>query len=167
MKKIFVFVLFVALLSLSAHAQTALKKVYNEEINPMTQIDEALAQAKSSGKFVVCQVGGNWCPWCLRFADFVTKDTTISQVIDQNFVYIHVNYNPRKSQDAEKTAQTQSMLKRLDNPARFGFPVFVVLDGQGKVRHIQNSRLLEEGKSYNQAKVLRFLKNWTPQAVKK
>ena len=85
MKKIFVFVLFVALLSLSAHAQTALKKVYNEEINPMTQIDEALAQAKSSGKFVVCQVGGNWCPWCLRFADFVTKDTTISQVIDQNF----------------------------------------------------------------------------------
>ena len=167
MKKIFVFVLFVALLSLSAHAQTALKKVYNEEINPLTQIDEALAQAKSSGKFVVCQVGGNWCPWCLRFADFVTKDTTISQVIDQNFVYIHVNYNPRKSQDAEKTAQTQSMLKRLDNPARFGFPVFVVLDGQGKVLHIQDSSFLEEGKSYNQAKVLRFLKNWTPQAVKK
>ena len=167
MKKIFVFVLFVALLSLSAHAQTALKKVYNEEINPMTQIDEALAQAKSSGKFVVCQVGGNWCPWCLRFADFVTKDTTISQVIDQNFVYIHVNYNPRKSQDAEKTAQTQSMLKRLDNPARFGFPVFVVLNGQGKVLHIQDSSFLEEGKSYNQAKVLRFLKNWTPQAVKK
>lgn len=167
MKKIFVFVLFVALLSLSAHAQTALKKVYNEEINPMTQIDEALAQAKSNGKFVVCQVGGNWCPWCLRFADFVTKDTTISQVIDQNFVYIHVNYNPRKSQDAEKTAQTQSMLKRLDNPARFGFPVFVVLDGQGKVLHIQDSSFLEEGKSYNQAKVLRFLKNWTPQAVKK
>ena len=167
MKKIFVFVLFVALLSLSAHAQTALKKVYNEEINPMTQIDEALAQAKSSGKFVVCQVGGNWCPWCLRFADFVTKDTTISQVIDQNFVYIHVNYNPRKSQDAEKTAQTQSMLKRLDNPARFGFPVFVVLDEDGKVIHFQDSSFLEEGKSYNQAKVLRFLKNWTPQAVKK
>lgn len=167
MKKIFVFVLFVALLSLSAHAQTALKKVYNEEINPMTQIDEALAQAKSSGKFVVCQVGGNWCSWCLRFADFVTKDTTISQVIDQNFVYIHVNYNPRKSQDAEKAAQTQSMLKRLDNPARFGFPVFVVLDSQGKVLHIQDSSFLEEGKSYNQAKVLRFLKNWTPKAVKK
>ena len=167
MKKIFVFFFFFALLSLSAHAQTALKKVYNEEINPMTQIDEALAQAKSSGKFVVCQVGGNWCPWCLRFADFVTKDTTISQVIDQNFVYIHVNYNPRKSQDAEKTAQTQSMLKRLDNPARFGFPVFVVLDSQGKVLHIQDSSFLEEGKSYNQAKVLRFLKNWTPQAVKK
>ena len=133
----------------------------------MTQIDEALAQAKSSGKFVVCQVGGNWCSWCLRFADFVTKDTTISQVIDQNFVYIHVNYNPRKSQDAEKAAQTQSMLKRLDNPARFGFPVFVVLDSQGKVLHIQDSSFLEEGKSYNQAKVLRFLKNWTPKAVKK
>ena len=144
-----------------------LKKVYNEDINPLEQINQAIARAKSEGKFVICQVGGNWCPWCLRFADFIAKDSTISNVIDENFVYIHVNYNPRKSQDAEKTAQTQSMLKRLDNPARFGFPVFVVLDGQGKVLHIQDSSFLEEGKSYNQAKVLRFLKNWTPQAVKK
>jgi uncharacterized protein YyaL (SSP411 family) len=166
MKKLIALALFVATLSLSAQAQTALKKVYNEDINPMTQIDEALVQAKKSGKFVICQVGGNWCSWCLRFADFATKDSTVSQTINQNFVYIHVNYNPRKSQDAQKTAQTQAMLKRLHNPARFGFPVFVILDEQGKVLHIQDSSFLEEGKGYNPTKVLRFLKNWTPKAVK-
>ena len=148
------------------NAQTALKKVYDESVNPIEQIDQAVAKAKSEGKFVVCQVGGNWCPWCLRFADFITNDATISNVIEQNFVYIHVNYNPRKSEGAEKEAQAKAMLQRLNNPARFGFPVFVVLDDEGKVIHIQDSSFLEEGKGYNQGKVLRFFKNWTPKAVR-
>lgn len=160
-------VLLIAILfSLSSDAQMAQKKVYNEDIDPIEQIDQAVAKAKSEGKFVICQVGGNWCPWCLRFADFITKDTTITKVINENFEYIHVNYNPRKSQGEEKQAQGKALMKRLDNCGRFGFPVFVVLDEEGKVVHIQDSSFLEEGKSYSQEKVLRFFKNWTPQTVK-
>ena len=160
-------VLLIAILfSLSADAQMAQKKVYNEDINPIEQIDQAVVKAKSEGKFVICQVGGNWCPWCLRFADFITKDTAITKVINENFEYIHVNYNPRKSQGEEKQAQGKALMKRLDNCGRFGYPVFVVLDEEGKVIHIQDSSFLEEGKSYSQEKVLRFFKNWTPQMVK-
>jgi len=154
------------LLAFVAEAQTELKKVYDEDINPIEQIDRAVAKAKAEAKFVICQVGGNWCPWCLRFADFITKDTTISKVIAENFVYIHVNYNPRASLGKEKTEQAEQMLKRLNNPSRFGFPVFVVLDTEGKVIHIQDSSFLEEGQGYNQEKVLRFFQCWTPQAVK-
>ena len=164
MKKIHsILVLAVALFFMAANAQeqTELKKVYNEEINPLEQIDQALAQAQVEGKFVICQVGGNWCPWCLRFADFITNDSTISAVIEQNFVYIHVNYHPRKA-----TEWSAAMMKRLNNPARFGFPVFVVLDEQGNVLHIQDSSFLEEGKGYNKEKVLRFFQNWTPKAVR-
>lgn len=166
MKKKMILLLSAVCFMLTMNAQTALKKVYDESVNPIEQIDQAVAKAKSEGKFVVCQVGGNWCPWCLRFADFITNDATISNVIEQNFVYIHVNYNPRKSEGAEKEAQAKAVLQRLNNPARFGFPVFVVLDDEGKVIHIQDSSFLEEGKGYNQGKVLRFFKNWTPKAVK-
>jgi thioredoxin-related protein len=144
----------------------SLKKVYNEEINPIEQIDQAVAKAKAEGKFVVCQVGGNWCPWCLKFADFIANDTAISKVIDENFEYIHVNYNPRKSQGPEQVEQGKALMKRLDNAGRFGFPVFVILDEEGKILHIQDSSFLEEGEGYNQEKVLRFFKNWTPSAVK-
>ena len=173
-------VLFVAVLfALQANAQ-GLKKVYNEEINPIEQIDQALVKAKAEGKFVICQVGGNWCPWCLRFADFITNDSTISKVIEDNFEYIHVNYNPRKSGSEIQQQQAAALMKRLGNCGRFGFPVFVVLDEGGKVIHIQDSSFLEgrgsettecpgEGDQehgYNQEKVLRFFKNWTPQAVK-
>lgn len=151
--------------ALMTNAQSDLKKVYNEEINPIEQIDQAIMKAKTEGKFVICQVGGNWCPWCLRFADFITNDTTISNVIEDSFIYIHVNYNPRKSEGEEKVLLAKKMLERLNNPARFGFPVFVVLDENGKVIHIQDSSFLEEGQGYSQEKVLRFFKSWTPKAV--
>ena len=164
MKKI-ALILLAVFLTLTAEAQ-GLKKVYNENINPIEQIDQAVAKAKSEGKFVICQVGGNWCPWCLRFADFITNDTTISKVIADNFVYAHVNYNPRKSEGAGKAQQAAALMKRLNNCGRLGFPVFVVLNEEGNVIHIQDSSFLEEGQGYNQEKVLRFFKNWTPQVVK-
>jgi thioredoxin-related protein len=164
-KKLFLAIVAV-LFALTANAQKALKKVYNENINPIEQIDQAVAKAKSEGKFVICQVGGNWCPWCLKFADFIEKDTTISKMIADNFEYIHVNYNPRKSQGEEKLAQGRALMKRLNNAGRFGYPVFVVLDEEGRILHIQDSGLLEEGEGYNQKKVLSFFKNWTPKAVR-
>lgn len=148
-----------------AHSQETLKKVYDENTDPMVQIDDALVRAKAESKFVICQVGGNWCPWCLRFADFVEKDSAVSRLVAGNFVYLHVNYNPRKKADETKTAQAAALMKRLGNPARFGFPVFVFLDSEGHVIHIQDSSFLEEGNGYDTKKVIRAFANWTPKAV--
>lgn len=162
MKKIALSLVF-ALVTIAASAQTALKKVYDETIDPMEQIEKALEQVQSDGgkKFIMCQVGGNWCPWCLKFADFMSKDGDIMKVVDDNYVYLHVNYNPRKGNDENAAA----LMQRLGNPQRFGFPVFVVLDADGNVIHIQDSSFLEEGKGYSKEKVLRFFKAWTPAAV--
>ena len=101
MKKMINLVLLaVVCFSLTAIAQTTgestPKRVYNESINPLEQIDQALIQARAEGKFVICQVGGNWCPWCLRFAEFITGDSAINAVIEQNFVYIMLIIIPAK-----------------------------------------------------------------------
>ncbi len=164
MKKLTLTLVFAAI-TMMVSAQTQLKKVYDETVNPIEQIDKALDTVKSQQekKFIICQVGGNWCPWCLRFADFISKDADIMKVVNDNFVYLHVNYNPRKGNNAT----AEALMKRLGNPQRFGFPVFVVLDKNGKVLHIQDSSFLEEGQGYNKNKVLRFLNNWTPKAVNK
>jgi rhodanese-related sulfurtransferase/thioredoxin-related protein len=164
MKK--VIALLAAFVGITVSAQTGLKKVYQEDVDPIEQIDHAVAKAKADGKFVICQVGGNWCPWCLRFADLIAKDSVISNLIDDNFVYVHANYNPRKSQRAENLEQGKALMKRLNNAGRFGFPVLVVLDGNGSVVHIQDSGLLEEGQGYAYKKVLSFFRGWTPKAVK-
>lgn len=165
MKRLLCIALTLALAFTTTNAQEALKKVYNETVDPMEQIDNALTKAKAEGKFVVCQVGGNWCPWCLRFADFVEKDSAVNKTVSDNFELIHVNYNPRKSAGEASADKAAKLMQRLGNPSRFGFPVFVVLDEEGKVMHIQDSSFLEEGKGYSEKKVLRFFNNWTPKAV--
>ena len=167
MKKLLTLTLVMMLLPFLAGAQEGLKKVYDGNIDQMAQIDQAVKQARAEGKFVVCQVGGNWCPWCLRFADFITKDAEINKLVGDNFVYIHVDYSPKEfKNDPARKERSEKMMKRLGNPGRFGYPVFVVLDEKGKVIHTQDSSFLEEGQGYDKAKVIRFFKNWTPSAVK-
>ncbi len=165
MKRTFIVALSLLFAVMTTYAQGELKKVYDESIDPLQQIENAVSKAKTDGKFVVCQVGGNWCPWCLRFADFVEKDTAVNKMVNDNFVYIHVNYNPRKAGGTEAQQKARQLMKRLNNPQRFGFPVFVVLDSNGDVLHIQDSSFLEEGKGYSEEKTLRFFKNWTPSAM--
>ena len=166
MKKTLIVASLALLCSVTLKAQTEKKKVYDEKADPIEQIDKALLKAENENKFVICQVGGNWCPWCLRFADFMTKDAAISKVVNENFVFIHTNYNPRNKADAVQTKRAEKLMKMLGFPGRFGFPVFVVLNSEGKVLHIQDSGYLEEGNSYDQKKVMRFFQNWTPKAVK-
>lgn len=164
MKKI-LSVLAMMLTFLSIQAQTKVK-VYDETINPDTQIVEAVAKASNEGKFVVAQLGGNWCKWCIRFAKFVENDPDIKKLVDDNFEFIHVNYNPRNTEVAADQEATQAALKRLGNPVRFGYPVLVVLDENGNVIHTQDSSFLESGEGYDKEKVIRFFETWTPKAVK-
>lgn len=154
MKKLFLFLALTMGLTYGIQAQAV--KVYNEEIDAMEQIHKAVEEARASGRYVMCQVGGNWCPWCLRFAEFATKDSVIAPLMKENYVYIHVNYSKQnKNLDA---------MKFLGNPGRFGYPVFVVLNEEGIPIHIQESECLEEDKGYNRKKVEKFLRLWNKKA---
>lgn len=154
MKKI---ILVMLLVLASVGAVNAQAKVYNEQLDAMQQIKEAVAEARQSGRYVMCQVGGNWCPWCLRFAQFAATDSVVAPLMEQNFVYIHVNYS--------KGNPNEKAMEYLGNPGRFGYPVFVVLNSKGEPIHIQESESLEEGKGYNRKRVERFLQLWSKDAV--
>lgn len=157
MKKLLILIVSV-LISSMASAQT--EKVYDESIDPFGQIGKAVENSRKTDKFVVCQLGGNWCPWCLKFAKFIKEDEEISKLIEDNFEYIHVNFKSRKDELSQKVS------KRLGNAGRFGFPVFVILNPDGSVLHIQNSAYLEEGQGYSRDKVIEFFRQWTPKAVR-
>lgn len=147
----------VILLSISFGIKAQLPKVYDETVDPLAQLDQALARAGAEDKFVLAQVGGNWCPWCLRFADFVAKDAEIKAFVDANYVYIHLNY-PRQGAPAELTG-------RIANAGRFGYPVLVIFTPDGSVLHIQDTGLLESGEGYDREKVCRTLEGWSPSVV--
>jgi len=69
----------------------------------------------------------------------------------------HLNYS--------KENKNLPVLAAYGYPQRFGFPVFLILDKNGKLIHIQNSGYLEEGKGYSKEKVADFLINWAPDAL--
>ena len=149
--------MFLSLVACVAFGAQAQEKVYDESIDAMQQIDDAVAQAKESGRYVLCQVGGNWCPWCLRFAQFAASDSVIAPLIKENYVYIHVNYS--------KGNKNLEAMRFLGNPGRFGYPAFVVLNSEGQPIHIQESESLEEGKGYSRQRVEKFLRLWNRKAV--
>jgi thioredoxin-related protein len=136
---------------------THTKKVYDPSDNAEVAIDKAVNQAAQEGKHVLLQIGGNWCRWCLAFDQKVSTIDTLKNEIEANYVVYHVNHS--------KENWNWEVLKTLDYPQRFGFPVFVILDGKGNRLHTQNSEYLEEGKGHSTNKILQFLKHWSPTAI--
>jgi thioredoxin-related protein len=141
----------------TATAKTEQVKLYDPALDGMKQIKEAIAVADKAGKHVLIQYGGNWCGWCIKFDAFCKADTSISKIINAGYIPVKLNYSPENKNDAAN--------QFMGNPTRFGFPVFVIIDGKGKVLHIQDSGLLEEGAGYNKQKVMGFFRNWTTSAI--
>jgi hypothetical protein len=84
-------------------------------------------------------------------------DSTLKQMIESNYVVYHLNYS--------KENKNLAYLSKLGNPQRFGFPVMVILDAEGKQLHTQDSSLLEKGNGYDEEKVKSFLQQWSPAAL--
>ena len=133
------------------------EEIYNPSADAMADIISAISLAKETDRHVFVKVGGNWCGWCKMYAKFTGADKDIMRVMEDEYVFLLVNWSTEnKNPDA---------MSYLGNPERFGFPVFVIIDGDGKVLHTQDSALLEEGKGYNKKHVMRFLTVWTAGAV--
>jgi len=133
------------------------RALYNPEADANADINEAIALAMKEGKHVLLQIGGNWCPWCIRLHDYYTTNQEVKAVLDDGYVIVLVNFS--------KENRNLEILERLEFPQRFGFPVLVILSAKGKRLHTQDTGLLESGGSYDSRKVISFLKNWTPTAV--
>lgn len=132
--------------------------IYNPNADAAQDLEKAIAEANRQGKHVLVQIGGNWCPWCVKLHNLFTTDSTVAAVINKNYVLVKVNYS--------KENKNLEILNKLDKPQRFGFPVLVILNGNGQRIHTQDSGLLESGEGYDLKKVIGFLKNWTPDAIK-
>ncbi len=146
------------LLCLGAFAQEPVK-IYNPLADAKAEVTAATILAKAEGKRVFLQIGGNWCPWCLRFNKLVHEDATLDSLLKANYEVVKVNYS--------KENTNSTFLATLDYPQRFGFPVFVILDGDGKRIHTQDSGLLEDGLGYGQKKVATMLTMWSVDAMRK
>ncbi|MCG8477211.1 MAG: thioredoxin family protein [Cytophagales bacterium] len=158
MKNLFAWVLAIGFIITGSQVSAQKKKIYDPHKNGIKQLSEAVTLAKAGKQHVLVMVGGNWCSWCLRFDKFVKFNHELDSIIEKDYELVHLNYSPEN--------KNYEALEKLGFPQRFGFPVFVVLDGNGKRLHTQNSAYLESGRSYDKEKVKQFLLHWRPEALK-
>ena len=147
--------LFALTLNLSAQDNNTL--IFDHKADAEQQINIAVSKAKAENKNVLIQLGGNWCSWCKKFYNLINTDKKIDSIIKSDYVFILVNWS--------KDNKNPEIMKRLEYPQRFGFPVLVVLNSDGKRIHTQDSGLLELDKGYDVKKVIEFLKGWTVKAM--
>ncbi|SDD47819.1 thioredoxin family protein [Niabella drilacis] len=158
MKKQLLLLTIFAVTVITANAQDLKTfRAYDPAADAQEGIRSAVSRAKKENKHVLVQIGGNWCIWCARFDQFTKTDTVADSLLKRSYIVYHLNYS--------KENKNLPVLASYSFPQRFGFPVFLVLDKNGKLLHTQNSGYLEEGKGYSKEKVSDFLMNWTPGAL--
>lgn len=140
---------------IAAEEKAKLPKPYDANENAQEKINQLIAQAKKENKNIILQAGGNWCIWCLRFNNYVQTTPELKQIVDKNYLYYHLNYSPEN--------KNEKIFAKYGNPGeKYGYPVFMILDKNGKLIHTQDSAVLEEGKGYSLNKVKTFFQKWIP-----
>ena len=139
----------------AAEEKGRLPKPYHPEENAAEKLKQLIKTAQKEHKNIMIQAGGNWCIWCLRFNQFVQTTPELKTLADENYLYYHLNYS--------KENKNEKIFSEYGNPGeKYGYPVFVVLDENGKMIHVQDSAVLEEGSGYSKEKVKAFFAEWAP-----
>lgn len=125
------------------------KSDYNPTADAQAQLVEAKDSAEFLGKNMLVQIGGDWCPWCVRLNAFIKGDAELLEYIQQHYVWVHIYYG--------KDNRNEVAMKMLGNPTNMGFPVFVVCAPDGTVLHHQSTGKLEAGKGYSRRAIMSFL----------
>ncbi len=122
---------------------------YTPSLDGSRQIDEAIAKVRGTGKYILVQVGGDWCPWCIRLANTIVADRELREAMERNFEWIHVYYGEEN--------WNQEAMQRLREPNKNGFPVLVLLDNGGNYVNTFTSDAFAGNDGFDRAKLLNFL----------
>jgi thioredoxin-related protein len=147
---------FILFLSFSLKAQENIT-LYNPDADARKDLETAIQKAQDQHKHVLIQVGGNWCPWCVRLHGVFVSEVKIDSILKSDYVFILINYS--------KENKNEVILADLGFPQRFGFPVLLVLDQEGNRLHTQNTAYLEKDKGYDTDKIIGFLLDWNEKAL--
>jgi thiol-disulfide isomerase/thioredoxin len=127
--------------------------IYDESADGSKQISEALVMAKKENKHILLQFGANWCSWCHKLHKLFDSDNRIAGELKSSYVVVLIDVNKEHNKDIDT---------KYGNPTRFGLPVIVILDADGKQLTTQDTGKLEEGDHHDPEKVAAFLREWSP-----
>lgn len=107
-----------------------LLQVRAEELNWLTDVPKAQAQAKSEKKLVMLDfTGSDWCGWCIKLHNEVFSKPEFSEYARKNLVLVEVDFPRKKQQTADLKKANEALQEKYKIE---GYPTIIVLDGNGK-----------------------------------
>jgi thioredoxin-related protein len=100
------------------------------ELNWMTDLPKAQAQAKKENKLVMLDfTGSDWCGWCIKLNKEVFSKPEFAAYAKTNLVLVEVDFPRSKPQSAALKKANEALGEKYGIE---GYPTIIVLNGEGK-----------------------------------
>ncbi len=164
MKRLFTLALLAVTLPLRAESEYPRlgSDVFDSKANGDTQVDAALARAKTENKHVLIMLGANWDVWSHRLCRTFLANPQINRRIGADYVLVLVDVNTRKGDK-----RNGALNEKFGDPIQHGLPSLVVLDANGLVLVTQETGNFELDGQHDPQRLGAFLTKWAPVRVAK
>ncbi len=147
------------MLGVGLQAQTAGQPYPTQQIYPAidaapADIRAAIAEARHTGRRVILDFGGDWCPDC-QVLNLYFGQSPNRELLDRNYIRVNVNIG---HEDANV-----DLAHRYGVPLK-GVPALAVVDGHGKVIYSQNKEF-SDMRHMQSADLTAFLNAWKPRTA--
>ena len=99
-------------------------KPYDERVVAGEEIAKALGIAKSNNKYILLQMGGNWCPDCRTLGEYFSRPD-IKKWLDERVILVSV--------DVGEWDRNLDIVEEYGNPISEGIPALVLLNPDNEV----------------------------------
>jgi thioredoxin-related protein len=111
-------------------AGLALLNAGAEELQWVTDLPKAQAQAKTDHKLVMMDfTGSDWCGWCIKLHREVFSKPEFAEYAKKNLVLVEVDFPRGKKQTEELKKANQALQEKYKIE---GYPTIIILNGEGK-----------------------------------
>ena len=97
---------------------------YDENADALENISMALKNAKLENKYVLLQMGGNWCPDCRTLGEYFSRPD-IKQWLNDRLILVSV--------DVGEWNRNLDIVEEYGNPISEGIPALVLLNSNDEV----------------------------------
>ena len=97
---------------------------YDENADALDSISKALEIAELENKYVLLQMGGNWCPDCRTLGEYFSRPD-IKEWLDDRAILVSV--------DVGEWNRNLDIVEEYGNPISEGIPALVLLNSENEV----------------------------------
>jgi len=125
-------------------------KPYDESAIAGEEIIKALKKAKSNNKYILLQMGGNWCPDCRTLGEYFSRPD-IKKWLDERVILVSV--------DVGEWDRNLDIVEEYGNPISEGIPALVLLNPDNEVMFSTLAGELASARNMSKNDLVQWLKS--------